>query len=108
MSKYVFHSEPFIFEVGPERIKFIGGTSPWILYTPSAFADVKNAYESHQYDATPIQEYKSVEVLSNSNPGKRYTIRRYNDGHYTCECKAFEFRQKCRHIDDMKARGTLE
>jgi hypothetical protein len=36
-----------------------------------------------------------------SKPGSYYTVTR-SHGHYSCTCKGYEFRSKCRHIEETK------
>ena len=42
-------------------------------------------------------EYK----VKSSKPGKFYTVTR-NGNHYSCNCKGYEYRAKCRHIEETK------
>ena len=37
-----------------------------------------------------------------SSSGGLYNIRKTEDGHLICECKGYQFRSKCRHIEEFK------
>ena len=46
---------------------------------------------------------KTFTYTSKSTPGKEYTTTIHDDGAVTCTCPGFIYRQKCRHITEVKA-----
>ena len=46
-----------------------------------------------------------IEVPSYSDKGQTYTVKAYpQDGTYSCTCNSFQYRQYCRHGDELLAR----
>jgi hypothetical protein len=102
-----FHAPPTVatFPSG----KFIVGVTPWIPYTPEKFAEIESLYEKElevrRAKHKEIEESmttKQVEVVSNSDPTKKYMVTVYDDK-LECTCKGYSFRGTCSHINQVKA-----
>lgn len=45
---------------------------------------------------------QTIEIkVASSKPGSYYTVTK-SQHHYSCTCKGYEFRNRCRHIDEIK------
>jgi predicted SprT family Zn-dependent metalloprotease len=45
---------------------------------------------------------QTIEIkVASSKPGSYYTVTK-SQHHYSCTCKGYEFRSRCRHIDEIK------
>jgi hypothetical protein len=41
-------------------------------------------------------------VASHSAPGDFHTVEQDEDGHWSCSCRGWEFRKRCRHLDAVR------
>jgi predicted SprT family Zn-dependent metalloprotease len=45
---------------------------------------------------------QTIEIkVASSKPGSYYTVTK-SQHHYSCTCRGYEFRSRCRHIDEIK------
>ncbi len=102
MPKYNFHCKPFMFETPLDKnVKYIGGTMPWIDYTPEALAEALEAYEKYLENLKITAIPETWEVASHKDPNKKYKVTRSNDGRWTCECAGYIYRKFCSHIEKL-------
>lgn len=81
-------------------VKILGEN--WLV-SPEGWQKVADDYvlpEQIQPEAVTVPKVLNVTVKG-SKPGIKYTVTR-SHGHYSCTCKGYEFRSKCRHIDETK------
>lgn len=67
------------------------------------FVELKNrkGEADSVYFAKP-EAPKKESIIVKGSGGKEYVLEKVGD-HYTCTCPGFMFRQKCKHVDGMKA-----
>lgn len=65
-----------------------------------AFLDENKDYIVTYLPADPVLQQNLFEAKypSSSRRGIYYTVKEDSDGHFSCECEAFRFRQQCQHI----------
>jgi len=49
----------------------------------------------------PKKPISSFEVQSKSNPGAYHTVTKATGEEWECTCAGFQYRQKCRHVDEV-------
>ena len=47
----------------------------------------------------PVTNAKVWKVKSPS--GSTYTVKRYDDGRYNCDCQGFKFYKRCKHVKSV-------
>ena len=107
--RYTFHTKPFIFKspIAQDKLFIIGTNLGWIPYTKKKFEEIENEWNQIQ-NSNIIQEEtnKEYEVQSNSDPSKKYTVTKYPDGNFSCNCPGFKYRNTCKHIETIKNKNT--
>ena len=89
--------------------EFIVGIIPWVPYSEERLKELQEEYErvmnekimKHQQLEDSLKT-KQVQVSSNSDPDKKYTVTIYSDGKHECDCRGFGFRKTCSHIEKVK------
>jgi hypothetical protein len=102
--------QPIIFQSIVENKKYIVGENKgWIPYDEETYLKIMKAWEevktSQLIKNEPIQE-EIFEVVSNSDPSKKYTITKHRSGKLSCTCAGYGFRRKCKHIDSFMNKGN--
>ena len=107
-----FYMKPMVFvaptDLSDTRKYIVGVTGKgWIDYTPEVFAELMKEWEEWQAAGAKVkllvdEEPEEFTVPSNSDPSKKYTVRKQRDGSWTCDCAGFGFRRRCSHIDKIK------
>lgn len=59
--------------------------------------DLKKHLESHS-----VSQFESIKITSHSDNTKKYEVKFFNKDRIECECKGFQFRKCCSHIDEVK------
>ena len=107
-----FYMKPMMFEAPlPPNNKYIVGVTNkgWIPYTPEAFAELVKEWEEWQAAGAKSkllveEEPEEFTVSSNSDPNKKYLVKKHRDGSWTCDCPGYGFRRKCSHIEKIKGK----
>jgi hypothetical protein len=101
-----FH-EKIEVSVQPIVMKIAGGLTvaigdgTWRYLAPTeTWEDHFQLKEISEEDKVDYNLVKTFKVPSSSKNGS-YIVTQRGDS-YTCQCKGFSFRRKCRHIDDVK------
>jgi hypothetical protein len=105
---YQFHAPPTVAQF--TNGQFIVGVMPPVPYSPEKLAELQEAYAQRIQAHKQVEESmksKTVEVVSNSDPNKKYTLNVYSDGKVECECRGFQFRRSCSHVDKYKKENGL-
>lgn len=77
--------------------RFAGSGGEWVLIGPGvALNDLEWTGEVFKPTTTEIR--KTIQ----GNNGI-YEVRRTSAGYWSCQCLGFLYRQKCRHIEEVKA-----
>jgi len=103
---YEFHAPPTIANLPGGKI--ILGVTPPVPYTPELFVEMQEQYDQRVREHQALEasmRTKEVEVVSNSNPNKKYVVTIFSDGKMSCDCKGYSFRRSCSHIDKVKSEG---
>jgi ribosomal protein L9 len=102
-----FHAPPTKMCVNGQE--FIVGVMPWVPYSDEAMKELTEEYEKQRQEKIKQHEKveqsmttKQVEVVSNSDPNKKYHLTIYADGKIECDCKGFQFRRDCSHVKKYK------
>jgi len=61
---------------------------------------------SFKDDFELIMNDECHEIICHSYSGNDYTIK-FVDGVITCDCRGFEYRKNCRHIDEARDEGLI-
>lgn len=72
--------------------RYLGPTESW-----EDFFELEEIAEEDKIDYSSVKVFN---VPSSSKEGT-YKVTQRGDS-YTCQCKGFSFRRKCRHIDDVR------
>jgi len=100
---FKFHAPPTItnFPNG----QYIAGLNPLVPYTPEMFEMLCKEYDKQVQEHQELEQSmttQEIEVVSNSNPNKKYIVTVYADGQMSCDCKGFSFRKTCSHVEKIK------
>jgi hypothetical protein len=105
--KYEFYTRPVIFVAPTTNKKYIVGVlgTGWIEYTDETYAEIMKQWgewEQSKEKEKLFNQPEEFEVKSNSDPTKKYVVKKHRDGNWTCDCPGFGFRKNCSHIDKVK------
>jgi hypothetical protein len=80
--------------------KVICGVIPYLPYEPELYKKVKEEYERRCQKVQ--QDCLEFFISSKKDPQKKYRVTKNAKGIWSCECKGFQFRKNCSHIDTAK------
>jgi len=83
----------------------IAGVTPSVPFTTKGFKELTKQWE--RKCQVFLKDYeklkpKIVEVASKSDPNKKYKVTIFNKNQVVCECKGYQFRRNCSHVEQIK------
>ena len=64
-------------------------------------AKLEDYYKPEPKSVRPVVNQTLEFQVAASKPGSYYKVTK-SQNHYSCTCKGYEFRSKCRHIEEIK------
>jgi len=102
-----FHAPPIEWKQR-DGSSVIAGVLPQEPYTPERLKALDEEYSRRMDEHRRMRQQmttKTFDIPSKSDPNKTYQVTQHIDGTWECECKGYEFRRNCSHIE--KAKGML-
>ena len=98
-----FHAEPTVANTLNGQV--IVGMNPPEPYTPERLVELRQMYAEKVAAHRAIEASmttKQIEVVSNSDPKKKYILTILGKNRVECSCRGYSFRRNCSHVEKYK------